>query len=512
MAMCASFHRGGGMLAFGQVLRLGLRATAAYIGMSFAAMPATAQETPLTFEEAVQQMTRTSPAIDAADNNVEAARLTQKSVSSLNRPLVSLSAQYVEYEKSLSLDLAGPRDTAIQDTNAFLDTIPSSVAPEFQAIASSIVGRISQALPDLFAALPESFSYDFRQGSFRPTVQALLPIYSGGAFPAIRRGAEASTYIAEARARGARELAQVNLIRVYFGQQTAQALENSTRESLQAMDDLLSDATKLEAEGFVPRSVRLEAKAARDAADRAYQRAVLAHDSARIDLANLLELEKVAPTTPLFVVSTPLPPASSFLGSEGDLPQTREAEGAGRLAGAAVDLAKSRLKPQAFAFGEYNLDRSSALPIEPDWIVGVGVRYTLLSNVGRGSTLAAARKQASAAEDTARAARKSATSATLQAWNLVESARRSFLLLDSSIAAGAENLRVQRISFREGEGTVAQVTAAEAALATARTQRIATAYEYDLALAGLLAASGRLPAFIDYLQAADIRIAAGPQR
>ncbi|HCB76169.1 MAG TPA: hypothetical protein DEP91_08330, partial [Sphingomonas bacterium] len=148
---------------------------------------------------------------------------------------------------------------------------------------------------------------------------------------------------------------------------------------------------------------------------------------------------------------------------------------------------------------------------EPDWVAGVGVRYTLLSNIDRGHALAAARANAAAASDSARESRKAAVGATMRAWDLVEGARQSFLLLDSSLAAATENLRVQQVSFREGEGTLTAVLAAEAALATARTQRAATAYEYDLALAGLLAASGQLDRFPDYLRAADVRLPLEPR-
>ncbi|MDF2493400.1 TolC family protein [Sphingomonas sp.] len=465
-----------------------------------------AQPVAMSFSAALERSDRVAPALAAAKHAQNAARLTEESLSTLNRPIVTVSAQYVEYQKTLSLDLTGPRRDALDSTNSFLNSIPGSVAPEFQAIAADVVGRISQALPGLFSALPSELSYRFRQDVFRPTVQGILPIYTGGAISAIKRGAEAGTALSEARARSARDLTQVNLIRAYFGQLAAASLEDSTRQSLEALDDLLSDAVKLEMAGFIPRARRLEAQVARDAAERQYERAVLAHDSARSDLAGLLEVEGVTPTTSLFVQTAPLPPSSEFLGGEDDLPQTREADAAKAVARAGVDLARSRQRPQAFAFGEYNLNRSNALPVEPDWILGVGVRYTLLSNVGRSQAVAAAREQEAAADETARGARQTSRTATLRAWNLVESARRSFVSLDSSLAAATENLRVQRISFREGEGTVTEVTGAEAALAATRTQRVATAYEYDLALAALLTAAGRLDSFPGYLAAANVRV------
>jgi len=471
--------------------------------------PASAQSVEMSYDAALDRSDRVAPAVAAADHAANAARAVERSLSTLDRPIVTASVQYVAYEKTLSLDLSGRRREAVDNTLNFLGGIPSTVPPEFQSIASDIVGRISEAVPELLSALPDEYSVEYGDEAFRPTVQGVLPIYTGGAIPAIKRGARAGTALGEARLQSARDLTQVNLIRAYFGQLTAEALAESTRVSLEALDGLLSDAIKLEAEGFIPRARRLEAQVARDAAAQQYERAALALNSARIDLASLLEVEEVRPTTPLFVVSSPLPPSGQFVGDGDDLPQIREADAATSVAGAAVDLAKAQLRPQAYAFGEYNLDRSSALPIEPDWIVGVGVRYTLFSNVGRSHALTAAREQAAVAEETARGARQASRSATLRAWNLVESARRSFLLLDSNIAAATENLRVQRISFREGEGSVTEVTGAEAALATARTQRVAAAYEYVLALAALLSASGRLSTFPEYLVSADIRLPIG---
>lgn len=460
----------------------------------------------MSLNAAMQRLERTSPALDGADHAVTAARETQAALSTLNRPIISVSAQYLEYQKTLSVDLTGSKQAALDSTQDYLGTLPSTLPPAFQEIAGVITGRIAQALPSLFSSLPDSLSYRYRDQVFRPTVQAVMPLYTGGAISAIKEAGAAGTDLAEARAAQTGDLARLNLIRVYFGQITAASLLLSARQSRDALDKLLDDAGKLEAEGLLPRARTLEAQVARDSAERVFQRALIADDIARDDLARLLEVEGVTPSSPLFILSAPLLPATTFLDGENRLPQTLEADAAGRVARAGVSLAKSRYLPQAYAFGEYNLNRDNALPTEPDWVVGVGVRFTLLSNIDRAHSLAAARASAAAAEDKAREARKTAASAILRAWDLVESARRSFLLLDSSIAATEENLRVQRVSFSEGEGTVTQVLGAEAALFAARAQRAATAYEYDLALAALLVSSGRLDDFPGYLAKADIRL------
>ena len=465
----------------------------------------------LSFGAASTRMEQTSAGIASADHAVAAARETRAAVATLHRPIVTASAQYLEYQKTLSVDLSGTKADALDSTQSALAGLPSTLPPVFQQVAGEIVGRLSQALPGIFAQIPDTLSYRYRDDVFRPTVQAVLPLYTGGAIGAVQRGAGAGAALAEAQADRARRLAQVNLVRVYFGQLAATSFATSTRESRDALSSLYSDAVALERTGVIAHAQTLEAMVALDTAERAYQRALLADESARMELAQVLDYDAVRPTTPLFVQSRPLPPGASFVGGEDRLPETRVADATREVAGAAADLARSRYLPQAYAFGEYNLNRNSALPVEPDWIVGVGVRMTLLSNVDRGHTLAAARQQEAAASDASAEARKTARIATLRAWNLTEAARRSFLLLDSSMAAATENLRVQRVAFREGEATLTIVLGAEAALAAARTQRVATAYEYDLALAGLLTAADRLDEFDGFISRADHRIAPEPQ-
>ncbi len=482
------------------------------------AVPALAQDVPdddaveLSFAQAEARHGDRSAALRGADYAVVAARETVAAVSTLHRPIVTASASYLEYQKTLSVDLAGPKQEAIADTQQFLGGLPGTLPPEFQDIAAGITDRLSQAIPGLLGAIPDTLSYRARDDVFRPTVQAVLPIYTSGAIGAVQDAARANVGLASAKADQVRDIAQIDLIRLYFGQQAAQALELSARQSFAALQSLYDDARALEAEGVIAHARTLEAQVARDTAARALERATLAHQTARNGLADKLELVAVEPTTPLFVQSRPLAPLASFTGNEDALPQARQADAARDVAKSAVALARSRYGPQVFAFGEYNLARDQALPTEPDWIVGIGARITLFSNISRGHTLAAARAQQAAAQEAADEARKTATGATRRAWELTEGARRSFLLLDSSIAAARENLRVQRISFAEGEAPVTVVLGAEAALATARAQRIAAAYEYDLALAGLLASVGALDRFDAYLENADIRIGPEPVR
>jgi len=465
-----------------------------------------AEPVAMSFGAARQQMAATSGALASAGHGVRASEDQAAALKALNRPVISGTAQLVEYQKTLSIDLTGGKDRFAENASDYLADLPGQFPPEFQAIVSQVSGRIEQALPGLLDAIPDALSFRTRDTIFRPTVTAALPLYSGGAIPAIQRGALAGVALARAQAAGAQSLADVRLVQLYFGQQLAEQLLLSTTQTRDALDRHLANARIMEREGVLPHVRTLQVEVARNTAERARIRAQLELRTASEALARYLDVEGqgVQPTTPLFVNSQPLAPVDDYIASATDQhPQVRAAQAGEEIARAGVDLARSRYLPQAYAFGEYNLDRGNALPVEPDWIVGVGVRYTFLSNIDRAKTLSAAQEREQAAAQTGREARKLVAMETSRAWDLVDTARQSFLLLDGNIKAAQENLRVQEISFREGEGTVADVIDAQAALATARTERIAAAYEYDVALAALLAATNRSDEFASHLARGD---------
>ena len=477
---------------------------------------AVAQEAPppaLSFQAALARLDKASPGLSGEDHAVRASEDIAAATRTLRRPVVTASATVIEYQKTLSVDLSEPKTDALNATNGFLDQLGGQFSGESAQIVAQVTQRIGAALPRLFGAIPNTLEFQTRDTVFRPAITAAMPLYTGGAIPAIQRAAQGGVAMAEGRRAQVIDLARINLIRAYFGQQAAAGLREAARRSRDALDKILSDSRKLEAAGVIPRARTLEVQVARDTAERTYQRADLSSATARDELARLLEIDgNVVPTTALFVQTRPLAPVETYLGSEGTAPEARTADAGRQIADAGVALARSRRLPQAYAFGEYNFNRSNALPIEPDWIAGVGVRYTILSNIDRRRTEDAARAQAAAAADTAAEARRIATSATIRAYNLVEGARRSFVLLDSSMVAARENVRVQAVAFREGEGTATPVIAAQAALDTAEAQRIAVAYEYDLALAGLLASASRLDAFGAHLAQADQRLTYGTDR
>jgi outer membrane protein TolC len=475
-----------------------------------AELPAVPVSLGLSFEEASSELLKLSDTLAATDANLQAAQSQAESLKWLHGPTLSLDAQELEYQKTLNVPLGDLRGQAQSTASSALSGINAAGVPGVPASAvGAVTGQIQQALPSIFASIPDTLSVHTRNTVFHPTATALIQLYSGGAIPAVQGAARSAVALAQAQLAGSVDALQLELVQTYFGQVLAAQALAIAREIRAGFDRHLEDAHKLETHGLLSHTRRLQVQVARDSAQRAEERAEGDFRTAVDTLAHLVHRGHagVTPTTALFVLSRPLEPIERFLDSaDAGHPKLRAAEATVDAARQGAKLAHSQQLPSVYAFGSYNLNRHDELVTEPDWIVGVGVHYTLFSNTDRHKVDRAARERQRAAEAAERQTRIDLSTSITRAYDFAETARRQFLELDSSLAAATEALRAQEISYREGEATNTEVIDARNTLGQAKVQRAAAAYEYDIALAELLLASGESRRFTDYLQSADHRL------
>lgn len=460
---------------------------------------------PLSFDEALAQLERTSDQIAASRAGARSSRDQADAVRGLNLPIISLDAQAFKYQKSVDISLQPAKDAVGWAADGFIAGLPGLLPNAPSDLVSAIQSGLASQVQDALALTPNSFDFQTRQSVLRPTASAVMPLYTGGLISGVQGAKRAEAAGAEAEAQATGDIALLRLIQAYFGQQLAARLLAVSQETEATFGHHLDNARKIEAQGVIPKSQRLQAEVAYDTARRQALSAADAYQTANETLTLLLREDgPVAPTTPLFVSTAPLPPAQTFVDAGlRDQPELKRLEALRDASQAGVRVAKSALLPKAYAFASYNFNRDDAVIIDPDWILGVGVHYTLFSNLDRGKSVSAAQAKSDQAAAVVGAARNDLRVAIAASWRQVETARKQFLLLDTNILAARENLRVQTIAFDEGEATTSAVIDAQNALGVAQTQRAAAAYAYDLALAQLLAASGQIQTYGDHVARAD---------
>ena len=435
-----------------------------------------AQETPapveLTFEQAHARLEQVSDALAAADANLRGKQDLADASRRMRLPELSLEARYMEFQKTLELP-------------------PGSLAPVAEAFGIDSPLRFRQ-----------------RDWRMRPMVTAVLPLYTGGQIPAARGAAAAAVREADAeRAQQAQRLVS-ELVEAYFGLRLAEQAVAVRREIRDGMERHLAHTALLEREGFATRAQRMQATVARDGSEREYRKAVNERDAASAGLALMLRSGgPLVPATPLFVDSAPVGTLEEFTRAALDNhPQLAQLRALDAQAGEGVRAQQAALKPQVFLFGQYDLHREDALLTDPDWAFGVGVKYTFLSGRDRPRRISAARAQQDQAQAALREAQNRVAIGVAQAWNALETARQQYLLQDSSIGHARENLRLQELSFREGQSTSLDVIDARLGLGGALVERARAAFEYDVALARLLELSGQSARFADHIRRADHKV------
>jgi outer membrane protein TolC len=352
-----------------------------------------------------------------------------------------------------------------------------------------------------------AFSENFRGP--RSALNSTWSIYSGGRITATQRALAAGVEAANADLASTKEDLDVLLAQVYFGLELAQSVERTRRAVLDQANRELERAVQFERHGLIPRVERLSAQVARDEAARAEVAAERDREIAEANLRRLLHSsEPIGTSTPLFVSTQPLKPLSEWLQDAGHESPILAALAARRnQAEQGVSVARSLWKPEIFAFGSYSLIRKYQTLIEPDWVAGIGVRFTLFSHEDRVSEVDAAREGVREAQSLEDAASTAIATRVESMYRKLEEAREQFRLVESTISLAEENQRLRERGFAEGQATTLDVNDARNDLAQARTERALAAYDYDMALVELLKAAGQARALPAYIQHADIRLA-----
>ena len=432
-------------------------------------LAAQAEPLVLSFEEAQQRLLAVSDALAGSRSQVEGRRQLAEASRSLAYPEVSVDVRRLRFQKSLELPLG-------------------SLEPVAEAFG-----------------IPDPLEFELADWRTRPIVTATMPVWTGGQISAAKAAADAAVAEADAVLARTAQHETVQLVEAYFGQQLAQQVLAVRLEVREGLQQHLVHAQKLEREGFATRAQVLQAQVALDNAEREYRKSMNDLRGAEAALAGLLRSDTpVQARSPLFVVQTPLAPVEHFVETAlRDHPGLSQLKAIGEQARQKVRAEQANWQPRVYLFGQYDLKREDALLTESDWAFGIGVSYTLFSNKNRSRQVGAARSQQLQAEYSLRDTATKLEIGVARAWLATDSARQQFALLDSALASAGENLRLQSLSFQEGQATSLDVIDARLQLGKTRIDRALAAWQFDLALVQLLEVSGQTDRYSDYLRKAD---------
>lgn len=420
----------------------------------------------MSLEEAQHRMLAHSSQAKAKQWEVDRWQEQQRAVRWLAAPRIEATAAVLAYEK----DLSGYRDS-------FAQQMPESAGP---AMATNPVFTGSGI---------------HQQQGVRSQVSMQVPLYTGGRIQATQSQAGWRYQQARAEQQWHGQTLERELIEAYFNAQLAQQAVVIRAEALSVLEQHLHRARRLQDEGMVSTLQAMQAQVARDQAHRQWRQAQRDAQDAMAALAHLTGgAQAQCLATPLQWHRLPLvdEPIAEH-------PALLALAAVGQQARAQVRVEQSHWKPEVLGFASVELNRDMAPIHEPDWAVGLGVRWQLTTGINRQAMVRASYAQQAQAEATA-----DHQSQQLALMADVALGRYQFSLEQKAVLANerafaVEHARLQQAAFEQGQATVLDVNDAVLQVSVVELESLQLMHQHLLALADWLWAEGQISVFFEQL-------------
>ena len=434
---------------------------------------ATAQTSHLTLDDALSLGFERNPAIVATEYAERAAHRKRQAAIGLFMPKISVKGAYTHLDKDIKID--------------------------FNPMLSSFSPILGEGLAML--GLDLSYTLQRRNTAFLGG-DVVMPIFAGGKIWTANRAAkieEERTYQQSRQVHGA---LVVEIVERYFGVALARRGVAIREEAIAVVAQHLHDVAILEREGMAVESERLYAEYRLAEAERDLHRARLQLETARKALQTSLgTTETVEPSTPMFLLSK-IEPLDYFVAmAELHNPQLGEVNRLRELARMNLRLHRADYFPEIAAMGGMVFCNHQLSPLVPRMAVGIGLNFKIFDGLNREYKAAAARLQLRRVEALEQKAEQDISLLVEDLYNKVQSVLATLSAVERSERFAKDFLRAKQRAFSEGMATVTDVVDATLNLSRARLEREQTAYDFDVALARLLNASGMGEAFMQYLHA-----------
>lgn len=420
---------------------------------------------PLSFPVARDWLYERSDKLKSSDANIRSKQENENSLKMLGGPTVSLDAFQIAGQKKIDLG-----------TN----------------VPISIPGLGSMNVP---VGMHEKFSLN----GPRASATATWPIYTGGQISAKQAASKYEVDEAIAQKRSDTEELDAQLAGHYFGLQLAVSLERLQKSMLSQQDRELARAKKFEKQGVISKLERMSVQVARDNRNQEYLKAKNNAKVAKLQLARLLHEEDFGElSTPLFVLKRPLEPLKYWTDiAVVSNPQIAIIQAKADQAAQGVKASKGAWHPKVFAFGTYNFIKHYQSLVEPNWIAGIGINFTLWDAKDRRASVRSAEATLESAVAGKSEAINQVKTAVEVAWTRTQNAIEQYKLSASNVTLALQNLKLKQKSFGEGLSTSLDVTEARNQLLAAEVGRRLAAFEFVSNYAILHAVCGQMSEFMN---------------
>ncbi|MFA5327696.1 MAG: TolC family protein [Prolixibacteraceae bacterium] len=466
----------------------------------------------LTFGDAYECMNNNSHVLKRANFEISEKEAERKAAFGLHAPRIFVTANAVQMADPLTLDLTPVRD-AINPLYEILgkygnfsgvpnpDPNTSGVMPTLPDNVSTQVLRtkIQEGQAAINAAEWDKMIQEKQFAAVNANF--IWPLYTGGKINAANKAS--AIYEEEAGLEKKQKQGELlsELATRYYGLVLAEQACKVREQVSEAMKKHLFDSQKLSEQGQIAKVEHLHAQVANSDAERELKKANREVTIVKRALQNTMAVGDSSDLTPasrLFILKN-IEDEDSFIAMAlRNNPHLQQVDSKRELAATGVKLEKSNYLPTVALTGTYDLVNKDLSPYVPDWMVGVGLKWSLFEGTSRYRNLQAAKfkedqvEQAGlkAEEDIKTVIKKLHQQLGMQVEQLEE--------LDKTLEFAQTYVESRDKAFHEGLSTSTELVDANLLLAKVKIERLQAMYNYDVTLATLVQVCGSPELFLEY--------------
>lgn len=475
-------------------------------------------ELPLTFNEAYEQMQLKSHVLKQADFAIRETEADKKAAAGLRAPRVFITANAVQMADPLTLDLTPVRDAINPlydalgkygnfsgvpnpdpNTSGVMPVLPDNISTQ------AIRGKLQEGQAKINAAEWDKMIQEKQFAAVNASF--IWPLYTGGKINAANKVSEIYSEEAGLQKKQKQGELLTELATRYYGLVLADQACKVRAQVSDAMKKHLFDSQKLSEQGQIANVEFLHAQVANSDAERELKKAVRETAIVKRALQNTIvsgDSINVSPVNQLFILNT-IEDEDFFIGMAlKNNPQLQQVDSKRELAATGVKLEKSNYLPTVAMTGTYDMVNKDLSPYVPDWMVGVGLKWSVFEGNSRNRKLQSARfkedqvEQAGlkAEEDIKTGIKKLHQQLGMQAEQLEE--------LDKTLEFAKSYADSRERAFREGLSTSSELVDASLLIAKVKIERLQAMYVYDVTLANLLQVCGNPELFLVYQTSSNV--------
>jgi len=465
------------------------------------------QSKKLSFEQAMDLSKQNSHIVKQADYHQQEKKQLLKAARGLYLPKIGISAQYMAMSEDLHLDLTPVRD-AIEPLYKTLGSYGNFSIP---GVPDNIATQMIRTKMNEGLLQVENGEWDkLIQKKQFGTIDATFDwhIYVGGKIRAANKAANIQLTEADEAERQKEGELMSELVERYYGLCLAKQAEKVRLDVFKGMENHLQDALKMEKQGFIANIDVLNVRVFHSQAERELNKSRRTSNILNQALLNTLAQDddsSIEPISSLFYLDS-IESLEYFkkLAKQNN-PLLHQVEAKKQLSIQAYNVEKSNYFPAIAITGMFDIANKDLSPYTPEWLVGIGMKWTLFDGAARYRKIKAASLKTEQVKEYQLKAKSDIETVIDKLYQELNMYKEQLTDLETARAYAKEYLRVREKGFHEEMANSTDVVDARLALSKILIERLETMYKYDTTLAKLLEFSGVSEQFTAYQRNPNVK-------